>query len=87
MAVYRYDLADVHVIEFNTTDGENGAYLSWEPELAISTWADQTSHYVYNPAPTTKDVNGINVTTQMHLSGNSHATAYTMVVPFFTLDA
>ena len=75
----RYDLADVHVLEFNTTGGEDGATLQWNPELAISTWSSSVSNYIYNPAPTTSAVNDVTVTTQMHLSGKSHATAYVKV--------
>ena len=70
----------MHVVAFNTSEGENGAVLSWEPELAISTWYDQTPNYIYNPAPTTAvEADGVVVTTQMHLSGKSHATAYAKV--------
>jgi hypothetical protein len=80
---HRFDLADVHVMEFNATEGEANAQLQWVPELAISTWADQTPHYIYNPAPVTTTDGSITVTTQMHLSGRSHATAFAEVGSMF----
>ena len=67
------------VLAFNTSAGESDMSLQWEPELAISTWYDQTSDYIYNPPPTTAVVDGVTVTTQMHLSGKSHATAFVQV--------
>ena len=75
----RYDLADVHVIEVNTTAGESDCQLEWVPELAISSWSNTVPNYTYNPLPVTISDGDAIVTTQTLLSGNSYATAYTQV--------
>ena len=70
-----YNLADVIQFGIQCTGGAK-ASLTWVPELAVSTWAQQCPGYVYNPAPVTTVADGIAVTTQMHLAGTEHAVAF-----------
>lgn len=71
-----YALADV--IQFTTqcTAGVK-ASIVWVPEPAVSTWKGSCPGYVENPDPTTTiSADNVAVTTQMHLSGTSHAVAF-----------
>lgn len=72
----RYDVADSMLVELNATGGEAGKTMwQWVPEPADSTWARRDKKYVYNPPPQQSVVKSVNVTTQRHLSGNTHALA------------
>ena len=75
-----YALADVLQLSLNCSGGEE-AVLAWVPQPAVSTWAQQCKPYVYNPDPTTSVQGGIATTTQMHLSGTSHAAAFGATPP------
>lgn len=76
----RYDVADTMLIELNTTGGELGKTAwQWIPEPADSTWAGRDKSYVFNPPPVQSVMKNINVTTQRHLSGKSHALAFQTV--------
>ncbi|XP_065835592.1 uncharacterized protein [Oscarella lobularis] len=75
-----YNASDSMVVELNATDGEaTGAKWEWVPELADSTWGNRVKGYVHNPPPEQSVQDGINVTTQKHLSGNTHALAFQIV--------
>ena len=77
-----YGTADASAIRFNCSGGER-ARIEWAPSLANSTWAgSRCPGYVYNPKPKTEagpapgGSYNITTTTQAHLSGTSHATAF-----------
>ncbi len=76
-----WSTADVSAIKVNCTDSVNVS-LVWVPHAANSTWAAQCPGYQYNPAPATGVTeDGITTTTQMHLSGTSHAVGQTTILP------
>ena len=68
------------VVKLNATGGEStSSSWEWVPELADSTRAGDVKHYIRNPPPEQSVQDGINVTTQKHLSGNTHALAFQIV--------
>ena len=68
------------LVELNTTGGEVGKIAwQWIPKPADSTWASKDKTYVFNPPPVQTVVQNVNVTTQRHLSGNTHALAFQIV--------